>query len=208
MDSQKLAAEEPARRELGEPGAKTRRRGDSLETDILQAAWDELMVVGYSHLTMEGVAERAKTSKAVVYRRWHSRAELVIAAMIHHQPLMGGDVPDTGSLRGDILILLRRMSLRLEEVGAESIHGLMGEYFNEVPLVLYLRGRQPGAESMSVILRRAAERGEIDSAKVTPRIASLPADLVRHEILLTHAPISDATIVEIVDDIFLPLLRP
>lgn len=61
-------------------------------------------------------------------------------------------------------------------------------------------------EVMMVILRRAAERGEVRLEKVTPRVASLPGDLLRHHLLITRAPPSDAFLAEIVDDIFLPLV--
>ena len=57
------------------------------------------------------------------------------------------------------------------------------------------------------VVERAAQRGEVRLEAITPRVASLPTDLVRHELLLTHAPVPEATNVEIVDDIFLPLVR-
>ncbi len=60
---------------------------------------------------------------------------------------------------------------------------------------------------MLTILRRAAERGELRLDRITARIATLPVDLARHELLVTRAPVSDAAIVEIVDGIFLPLIR-
>jgi AcrR family transcriptional regulator len=208
MDNVKSATTLPLAHQDDASDTKKRRRGDSLEADILQAAWEELAAVGYAHLTMEGVANRAKTSKAVVYRRWRNRPELVLAAMLHHRPVLGREVPDSGSLRGDLLALLRRAAQRLEEVGAETIHGLMTEYFNTDPVAMYLQSRSSLPDSMATILERATERGEIDPAKVTPRIASLPMDLVRHEVLLTHTPIPDEAIVEIVDEIFLPLVRP
>jgi len=55
-------------------------------------------------------------------------------------------------------------------------------------------------------MRRAVQRGEIDPARLTPRIAALPFDLVRHEVMMTLAPVPKDTIIEIVDDIFLPLV--
>jgi len=51
-------------------GGTTRRRGAELEAALLDAAWDELQAVGYAGLTMEAVADRAGTSRAVLYRRW------------------------------------------------------------------------------------------------------------------------------------------
>src|ERR1700685_1894437 len=86
-DAQRLDAE------LERPVA-TRRRGAALEHALLDAAWQELQESGYAKLTMERVADRAGTSRAVIYRRWRSRPDLVIAAMRHHQPVLSGAVPD------------------------------------------------------------------------------------------------------------------
>src|ERR1700678_947664 len=77
----------------------TRRRGAMLEHALLDAAWQELQESGYAKLTMERVADRAGTSRAVIYRRWRNRPELVIAAMRHRQPVLSRQVPDTGTLR-------------------------------------------------------------------------------------------------------------
>ena len=60
---------------------------------------------------------------------------------------------------------------------------------------------------MPVILRRASERGEVDLDRITPRVAMLPFDLFRREVLTSSAPIPAATVTEIIDDIFLPLVR-
>ncbi|WP_179031097.1 TetR-like C-terminal domain-containing protein [Paenibacillus kribbensis] len=61
-----------------------------------------------------------------------------------------------------------------------------------------------GHNAMPIVLNRAVERGEIRQEKITPRITRLPADLVRHEVLMTYEPVSQDTIVEIVDEIFYP----
>src|SRR5690349_13494346 len=81
---------------------RSRRRGATLERALLRAAWEELAAVGYANLTIEGVAARARTSKAVLYRRWPNRAALITAAMRQEAPLLSGEVPDTGQLRGDV----------------------------------------------------------------------------------------------------------
>ena len=122
-------------------GGKTRRRGEALESALLDAAWDELQDVGYAGLTIEAVADRAGTSRAVLYRRWRNRAELVIAAMRRHRPMLSGEIPDTGSLRDDVLAVLRRMSGRLAEIGPETIYGLIGDYFADADAVLPHSGR-------------------------------------------------------------------
>jgi AcrR family transcriptional regulator len=188
-------------------GGKTRRRGAALEAALLDAAWDELRTVGYASLTMEAVADRAGTSRAVLYRRWRSRPELVIAALRRHRPMLSGEVPDTGSLRGDVLAVLRRMSARLAEVGPETVYGLLGDYFADSGLFAEIQEQvmQIGAGVMTTILKRAADRGET-RGDISPRIATLPTDLFRHELLLTRSPPTERVIAEIVDDVFLPLV--
>jgi len=80
-------------------GAATRRRGAKLEAALLQAAWDELTAVGYAALTMEGVAARARTGRAVLYRRWPSRSELVLAASRRHAAIDSMAVPRRMTIR-------------------------------------------------------------------------------------------------------------
>jgi AcrR family transcriptional regulator len=202
------AAAPPAQRSR-HSGGKTRRRGAPLEAALLDAAWAELSAVGYQKLTMEGVADRAGTSRAVLYRRWAGRPELVIAALRRHRPMLSGDIPDTGSLRGDVLALLGRMSARLTEVGPGTVYGLLGDYFADPELLSSLQDQvlHIGAGVMATILKRAAERGEARH-DVSPRVATLPTDLFRHELFRTRTPPSARVIAEIIDEVFLPLVRP
>jgi AcrR family transcriptional regulator len=188
---------------------KTRRRGAELEAALLDAAWDELQSGGYAHLTMEAVADRAGTSRAVLYRRWHNRPELVIAAIRRHRPLLSGEVPDTGSLRGDVFALLSRMSDRMAEIGPETVYGVLGDYFADTELFSRVQDQvlQIGAGVMATILGRAEARGEA-RADISPMTATLPTDLFRNRMFLTRNPPSGDVIAEIVDEIFLPLVRP
>jgi AcrR family transcriptional regulator len=179
----------------------TRRRGAVLEDAILTAAWDEFAEVGYANLTMEGVAARAGTGKAVIYRRWPSRAQLMVAVMRRRVVPLAEDIPDTGSLREDLLAVLRRAAGRYRELGHDLMHGLIAD-FPHVQSEIF----EAEPSWTMTILRRAADRGEIDLSRVTPRIARLPMDLVRHEMVVTHAPASEPALVEIVDEIVLPLL--
>ena len=190
-------------------GKKTRRRGEALETALLDAAWDELQTAGYVGLTMEAVADRAGTSRAVLYRRWHNRPELVVAAMRRHRPMLSGEVPDTGSLRGDVLAVLRRMSVRLAEIGPDTVYGLLGDYLTDAELFASIQDQflQIGTGVMATILARASDRGEA-RRDVGPRIATLPTDLFRNELFRARTPPAERVLTEIVDDIFLPLVRP
>jgi AcrR family transcriptional regulator len=193
---------------VSRPPAGSRRRGSDLEDALLDAAWDELNQVGYSALTMEGVARRAGTSRPVLARRWPTRLQLVAAAL-RHRPVFAGEVPDTGNLRDDVLAVVRLISARLAELGAETICGALTDYFADPGLLPDLQAQllQTGNEFMTVILGRAAERGEA-RPDLPPRVATLPVDLIRHELFRSLAPADDQAMTEVVDQVFLPLVRP
>jgi len=160
-------------------------------------------------MTMEAVADRAGTSRAVVYRRWRNKPELVIATQRRHQPMLSDEVPDTGSLRGDVLAVLRRMSQRMAETGTETVYGLLGDYLADPELFARVQGQilSIGSEVMATILERAAGRGEA-RRDIGPRIATLPTDLFRNQLFLHRSPPPESVITEIVDEVFLPLVRP
>ena len=186
--------------------SETRRRGEALEAAIAAAVWAELAESGYAGLTVGAVAERARTSKAVLYRRWPGRAALVLAALTHHAP-SAEDVPDTGSLRGDLLALLRTVAAGASVRSIDALWGLLAETARDPELAALVREQLAEMQRNGPIVAmfdRAVRRGEVDPARVTPRLLRLAPDLARSE-LLVYGVITDAAIVEIVDDVVLPL---
>ncbi|WP_020550820.1 TetR/AcrR family transcriptional regulator [Embleya scabrispora] len=185
-----------------------RRRGEELESAILTATLAELVEVGYPGLTMERVAARARTGKATLYRRWSSRAELVVDAC-KLPGVSDVDPPDTGALRTDMITLLRRISAKLAGPLGDILRGLLAETGRDPELARLLRERfhTVGPSSVRIILERAVERGEIEYTMPTSRRATVATDLLRNEFLLFGAPIEDAVILDIVDDVYLPLIR-
>ncbi|MFE3542784.1 TetR/AcrR family transcriptional regulator [Nocardia sp. NPDC059177] len=185
-----------------------RRRGAALETALLDAAWAELAETGYANLTMESVAARARTSRPVIYRRWPEKADLLRATLRHILERHRLSVPDTGSLRGDVLELMSEINqTRVGLMTALSVQ--VAEYYEATgtspsDLRKLLATERPGA--LDIIFDRAAARGEVDPARVTDRIRSLPFDLLRQEMLIHRQAATDAVISEIVDTIFLPLI--
>lgn len=185
-----------------------RRRGAVLEKALLDAAWDELHAAGYDGFTLDGVAARAETSRPVLARRWSNRAELAVAAIRQHTSALAQDPPDTGTLRGDVLALLRQMSAGVGEI-AGLLSVVIVDYFNATrlpPSELRERAIAGAPSTMAVIVQRAVARGEIDPDRLTPRLVSLPVDLVRHDLIMNQAPVPDETLIEIVDRLFLPLV--
>jgi AcrR family transcriptional regulator len=188
---------------------KTRRRGAELETAILDAAWAQLIEAGWGDFTFESVATRAGTSRPVLYRRWADRGELLKAALRHAGALAPVELPDTGNLRDDMVTVLRRANEARAGFTA-LLSAQLAEYFRETGTSLadlrelLIRRPRTGIE---LILDRAAARGEVDPSRLTPRIVELPMSLVRLELLMSLKGAAESTIDEIVDDIWMPLLR-
>ncbi|MFI5959221.1 TetR/AcrR family transcriptional regulator [Cryptosporangium sp. NPDC051539] len=189
-------------------GRQTRRRGEALEDALLEAAWEELKERGYQGFTMESVAERARTGRQVLYRRWPNRKDLVIAAINRYFDTNTVEIPDTGRLRSDLIAYLISASVaRIELIAVFTV--ALAEYFDdsgETPADLreqVLSGRAKGSE---IVFRRAVERGEIGPERLTPRVEALPFDLLRTELMMTRRPVPEQTIVEIVDQVVLPIV--
>jgi AcrR family transcriptional regulator len=187
--------------------SRPRRRGEVLYAAIFDATLTELAEVGYANLAMERIAARAHTGKASLYKRWPNRAELVVAAL-RHQRGEPEPAPDTGSLREDVLTLLRRGAARLDGVFGEAVRGLMAETLTDPDRTATVRGNMFTARNrlMREILDRAAARGDIRPAAVTPQLIGLAPALVDHHFLFHGAPIPDDVLTAIVDNILLPLL--
>lgn len=191
----------------------TRRRGEVLEEAILHAAWEELSKTGYTHMTMEGISARAGTNKSVLYRRWANKSELVMAAMRKYLPRITNEIPNTGSLRNDVYTYLHTRAEPSKTLGAETIRGLVMEpvvwhkIIASIPQIIERRSKNKLTAAITAILKNAELRGEICLKKLSPRIISLPLDLLQYELITKLEPISDKAIAEIVDDIFIPLVR-
>ncbi|BCO57244.1 TetR/AcrR family transcriptional regulator [Mycobacterium intracellulare] len=194
---------------LNSTGVARRRRGPALEEALLDAAWTELTERGYDELTIDGVAVRAGTSRAVLYRRWPNKQELVLAAVAHEVAKDVVVAPDTGSLRGDAIALLRQANKVRVGLVVPLLTRLGGFYQQTgsslADLETLVRGRRDAALDQAI--QRAIDRGEIEPDQVTERIARLPVDLFRYEVLMTLRPLPDEAIEEIVDTIWLPLLE-
>ncbi len=185
-----------------------RRRGDALHTAIFEATLTELTAVGYAELKMEHVANRARAGKGSLYRRWASRAELVADA-VHHTIPSCAERPDTGSVREDLLSCLRGFATLLNGPSGEAIRGLMADTIRNPDLMDVVRARfiDPGVNLFLDVLRRGAARGEVRTTALTPRIASLGPDLLREYFLVHRPPIPDRALIEMVDEVIIPLIR-
>src|SRR5690348_6779964 len=143
------------------PVERPRVEGDR-EDEILRATVDLLTSVGYDRLTMDAVAREARASKATLYRRWESKAMLVIDALMRSKGMPEIEDVDTGSLRGDLIatfcgkhgiISAKTTSVLGAVVTAVSTDPEFAAIFRE-------RFVAPKARVSRNIYKRAIERGE------------------------------------------------
>ena len=119
-------------------------------------------------------------------------------------------LPDTGTLRTDLLALFARVARRADSMMSEAIAGVMGEAFRHPEVTALLRERldsAPLSKGIWRIVDRAIERGELADVLIPPRALRLPLDLIRAEAIVCGSPVAEETIIELVDNVYLPLLK-
>jgi AcrR family transcriptional regulator len=168
---------------------------------------DLVAEVGYEQTTIEAVARRAGASKATIYRRWAGKRALVVAAVTAHQ---GGELApiDSGTLRGDLLILARRLAATLASSHGSLILALLQEAASDPELCELIEqgAGQTGARLPDAMLQRAIGRGELPETAT-----SYAYDEVVGSVLIVRAltgyPLDDEYLAHLMDAIVLPALR-
>jgi AcrR family transcriptional regulator len=158
---------------------------------------------------MDRVAERARTNKNAIYRRWPSRAALAVAA---YRQMAGGDLPlpDTGALRDDALELLRRANHAWSSPVGSVQRSLLAGVADDPQLLSLIqeRANDAGSALWLTVLGRAVARGEARPEALHPRVATVAVVLLRNEYVTRGIPSApDHVLVEIVEEVYLPLVR-
>ncbi|MFW6774009.1 TetR/AcrR family transcriptional regulator [Nocardioides sp. CPCC 205120] len=189
---------------LPRPMCRPRVEGDR-EQQIRDATAAVLAEVGYDRLTMDAVASRAKASKATLYRRWSTKAQLVIDALCS---LKAGPVApvDTGSLRGDLVAAFatedgfvndEAISVFVSVITALTTDPELAEGFRE-------RVIGPKAAVTREIYARAQRRGEIRADLDLDLLEPALPGIVIHRTVVLGDPPTPAAITRIIDEIILP----
>ena len=186
---------------------KSPRRGEARTQAILEATLELLAEVGYDRMRMDTVAARARASKATIYRHWPDKKALVLAAL-HHSGSLVRDVPDSGSLRGDLDRYVRQAVAATEGTEGSLVTGLLAVATRD-PELSTLLAQQIHHEQQPMIaelVERGRARQEV-SAEADPHVIDeiLPGALIMH-ILVLGLPGDEAFIRRLVDDVLVPLL--
>lgn len=183
-------------------------RGQQRVDEILAATMDLVAERGYPALTIDAVAGRANASKATIYRRWRNKAELVKAALDAYDARHNADLPDTGSLRGDLVAVLEALRAKASERFTAMIGGLIAAARHDPELDAALR-EHVGNEDLSPFhdaLQRAIARDELPGDTDTELIHDVAEAMIVRQ-LQTDVGFDDAFITRLVDDVLLVLLR-
>jgi len=174
------------------------------EAEILAVTLRLLQERGYDRLTVDAVAAAARASKATVYRRWPSKAELVLAAFTEGIRQVAV-APNTGTLRGDLVYM------------GEKVCEQGNQHASTIRAVLLEASRHPALNDamqhqfldqrrllMQHILQQAVDRGEIRAAAITDELWDvLPGYLIFRSIIPSQPP-DDATVELLVDEVIMP----
>jgi AcrR family transcriptional regulator len=176
-----------------------RPRSERATQAILRAAIDGLAEDGFEGLTMEGVAERAGVGKATVYRRWESKGSMVRAAVESFVSEIA--IPDTGSVREDLLTLEREAVALYRGKPGRVMPGLVSAMAVHPELARsvredFLRARR-GA--LRTVLERGTERGELRADIDMELTLDFLGGPLFYRLLITGGPLNDDLAVGVVD---------
>lgn len=165
---------------------RSRRRGAELEDALYRATLAELEAVGYGGLTMEGVAARARTGKAALYRRWPGKQALVLAALEYFLPPPPEPRADR-SARANLLALFTAVTrVWAGESGYPGITVFV-EALREPSLRALLVDTLvgPRLRAIEAVLRQAEQTGEVAPGSLSPLAPNIGPALIMHLLLTT-----------------------
>jgi AcrR family transcriptional regulator len=185
-----------------------RKRDHTRDPEILAAAVEVLAEEGYDGMTVDMVAARAKAGKGTLYRRWPSKAELVIDAVacMKRGDLQEQALPDTGTLRGDLVAMIRPHSLEENERKLKVMAGLMSMLSRTPELAQAANAAivEPRAAAIRVLMRRAVERGEISASCDIDALSLISPSMTAYRALIMREPVDRAFLVSLIDGVILP----
>ncbi|MEU4493855.1 TetR/AcrR family transcriptional regulator [Streptomyces sp. NBC_00210] len=193
------------------PPVSLRRRGPVLERAILEAALEQLSTVGWSGLTMEGVASGAQTGKAAVYRRWPSKEDLVADALQSGLPTLD-EAADHGSIRQDLFELCRRVRDAMYSRAGFAMRSVLHECDTTTAERFHgviVRGViEPSNRLFREVVCRGVTRGDVRPDITSDLVLEVIPGLMMYRSKVCGSEWPDEDIAEMIDQVMVPLLRP
>jgi AcrR family transcriptional regulator len=176
------------------------------ESELLAVTLQLLQEHGYDRLTVDAVAARARASKATVYRRWPSKAALVLAAFIEGIRQVAVP-PETGTLRGDLLhmgeLICQQGRQHAGTIRAVLVEVSRSPALNDVMQHQFIEQRKA---LMTHILQQAVDRGEIDQATIDDELWDVLPHYLIFRSIMPGKPPTKQTVQALVDEVIIPSL--
>jgi AcrR family transcriptional regulator len=177
------------------------------EDEILDACVDELLEVGYDRLTMDCVAQRARASKATLYRRWCSKQALVVDAVIRSKrATLDGGPPDTGTLRGDLLAIFCSPDGLRDEHSVRVLGSVLTALQTDPEFAATFREQHVTPKRALVVdlFDRARHRGELAPGVDPTLLGPALVGILLHRAFVLGEPVTADLVERVVDQIILP----
>ncbi len=189
----------------GNDGSRPRVEGKR-ESEVLDATLTLLLDTGYDRLTLDAVALEARASKATLYRRWESKASLVVDALIRSKRSMAVPDVDSGDLRKDLLAAYCGPSGHPDPDHARAMAAVLTAVHTDEEFAREYRARflGPKLEANQRIFDRAHARGEILDGIDLALIAPALAGILLHRVFILGADVDESTVTDVIDQIILP----
>jgi len=185
-----------------------RKRDHTRDAEILEAAVDVLAETGYDGMTMDMVATRAKAGKATVYRRWSSKGEMVLEAIACMKTgnIDYDHLPDTGTLRGDLIAMIKPHSIKDAKRKLEVMAGVVSMLSRAPELTDAANAAlvEPRARANRILFQRAIDRGEISADCDVETLALVSPSMAAYRSLILRKPIDRAFLLSLIDGVILP----
>ncbi len=193
-----------------EPVRVGRKRDHTRDTDLLEAAIMVLAETGYDRMTMDMVAARAKAGKATMYRRWPSKPDLVLEAIAHmkRDQVDLSSLPDTGTLRGDLLGLFKPKSVEESELKMKALSGLSSMLAQHQELADATNAVivEPWTAVNRILIQRAVDRGEVSPDIDIETLSQVVPSMSAYRTVILRKSVDQKFLTSMIDNVLLPAL--
>lgn len=195
-----------------DPVTRQRKRGAALEDAIHDAVFAELTEVGYAAFTIEAVAARAQTGKGSIYRRWGTKADLVMDAFMTRfgkpDEIVCDLLADPSVSTRDALVRMGAHICELSDEAAEAIRAIACEATRDPELAAAVdeKVQRPKRAAIVELLQRGIDRGEVRADAVCGMYADILPAMLTYRMVINNQPVSEREVAEIVDHAVMPLI--
>ena len=186
-----------------------RKRDEARDEVILDATLAVLAGQGYEGMTIDMVAAQAGMARATVYRRWPTKADLVLSAVsrMSHGDVHLDQLPDTGTLRGDMTAMIIPFDDEQQQIRIRAMAGLLAlaRTDERFAAAATASGTDPWIEANRILMQRAVDRGEFPPADVGTLAEVIPLLCVARAV--QRLPITREFSLALIDGVIIPALR-